>query len=175
VLGLLLAAVLLAACAQSSARPAGGQFQSGTAGDVAPDAVRLRLAGFAGGPGFRVPEDLGGRPLVLNVWASWCGPCRSEMPALQQVYLQAKDKVAFLGLDSRDVQDAARRFAAQTGVTYPLAADPNGQAAAKLGVAGLPTTVFIAADGTLRGRHVGALTPSELRAAISRCLRVSVP
>jgi len=55
---------------------------------------------------------------------------------LQQVYLQAKDKVAFLGLDSRDVQDAARRFAAQTGVTYPLAADPNGQAAAKLGVAG---------------------------------------
>jgi cytochrome c biogenesis protein CcmG/thiol:disulfide interchange protein DsbE len=83
------------------------------------------------------------------------------MPALQQVYLQAKDKVAFLGLDSRDVQDGARRFAAQTGVTYPLAADPNGQAAAKLGVAGLPTTVFIAADGTLRGRHVGALTQAS--------------
>lgn len=94
---------------------------------------------------------------------------------LQQVYLEAKDKVAFLGLDSRDVQDAARRFAAQTGVTYPLAADPNGQAAARLGAAGLPTTVFIAADGTLRGRHVGALTAAGLRAAIGRYLQVSIP
>ena len=96
------------------------------------------------------------------------------MPAFQQVYLKAKDQVGFLSLDSRDVQDAARRFAAQTGVTYPLAADPDGQAAAKLGAAGLPTTVFIGADGTLRGRHVGALTAAELRAAISRYLQVRV-
>ena len=97
------------------------------------------------------------------------------MPGFQQVYLKAKDRVSFLGLDSRDVVDAAQRFAAQTGVTYRLAADTNGQAAAKLGVAALPTTVFIGADGTLRGRHVGALTPTELRANISRYLGVSVP
>jgi cytochrome c biogenesis protein CcmG, thiol:disulfide interchange protein DsbE len=169
---LLAATVLLAGCAQSSAKPAGrGQPPAG----VAADALRLRLAGFAGGPAFTLPEDLGGRPLVLNVWASWCGPCRQEMPGFQQVYLQAKDQVGFLGLDSRDVVGAARRFAAQTGVTYRLAADPDGQAAAKLGVAALPTTVFIAADGTLRGRHVGALKPDELRAAISRYLGVSIP
>lgn len=112
---------------------------------------------------------------MLNVWASWCGPCRAEMPAFQQVYLQAKNQVGFLGLDSRDVIDAARRFAAQTGVTYRLAADPEGQAAAKLGAAGLPTTLFIGADGTLRGRHVGALTAAELRANIGRYLHVSIP
>jgi cytochrome c biogenesis protein CcmG, thiol:disulfide interchange protein DsbE len=165
-------AALLAACGQSSAKPDGGDEPPA---GVAADAVRLRLAGFAGGPGFNLPGDLGGRPLVLNVWASWCGPCRQEMPGFQQVYLQAKDKVGFLGLDSRDVVDAARRFAAQTGVTYRLAADPDGQAAAKLGVAALPTTVFIAADGTMRGRHVGALTAADLRAAISRYLGVSVP
>src|SRR6266511_3721511 len=161
---LLAAAALLAACAPSSAKPAG----------VASDAIRLQMAGFAGGPGFRLPEDLSGRPLVLNVWASWCGPCRKEMPGFQQVYLNAKDKIGFLGLDSRDVVDAARRFAAQTSVTCRLAADPQGQAAAKLGVAALPTTVFIGADGTLRGRHVGALIPGELRANISRYLGVSV-
>jgi thiol-disulfide isomerase/thioredoxin len=172
---LLAAAALLTACGQSSAKQAGGQGRSAAPGGVAADAIHLQMAGFAGGPEFRLPEDLGVRPLVLNVWASWCGPCRQEMPAFQQVYLQAKDKVSFLGLDSRDVVDAARRFAAQTGVTYRLAADPNGQAAAKLGVAALPTTVFIGADGTLRGRHVGALTPSELRANISRYLEVSVP
>jgi cytochrome c biogenesis protein CcmG/thiol:disulfide interchange protein DsbE len=174
---ILAAAVLLAACGQGSTRPAGGQGQprvSAPAG-VAPDAVRVRLAGFAGGPGFSLPDDLRGRPLVLNVWASWCGPCRKEMPAFQQVYLKAKDKVGFLGLDYLDVADAARRFAAQTGVTYPLAADPKGQAGAKLGVAALPTTLFIGADGTLRGRHPGAMTATQLRAAIRNYLEVSVP
>ena len=175
-IALLLAGVaLLAACAPSSAKQAGGQGRAATPAGIAPDAVHLQMGGFAGGPGFNLPDDLGGRPLVLNVWASWCGPCRKEMPAFQQVYLQSKDRVTFLGLDSRDVVDAARRFAAKTGVTYRLAADPNGQATAKLGVAALPTTVFIGADGTLRGRHVGALTSSELRANISRYLEVSVP
>jgi cytochrome c biogenesis protein CcmG/thiol:disulfide interchange protein DsbE len=172
---MLAAAPLLAACAPSSTPPPTSQAQSAAAPGVARDAVRVRLAGFAGGPGFSLPDDLGGRPLVLNVWASWCGPCRTEMPAFQQVYLQAKDTVGFLGLDHLDVEAAARRFVAQTGVTYRLAADPKGEAGAKLGVAGLPTTLFIAADGTLRGRHVGAMTATQLRGAIATYLGVQVP
>jgi cytochrome c biogenesis protein CcmG/thiol:disulfide interchange protein DsbE len=166
-------AVLLTACASRTApQPAGpAPAEAG----VARDAVRLRLDGFAGGPGFTLPDDLHGRPLVLNVWASWCGPCRTEMPAFQQVYLQAKDRVGFVGLDYLDVEAAARRFAAQTGVTYPLAADPKGQAGAKLGVASLPATLFIGADGTLRGRHLGAMTADELRSAIRSYLEVSIP
>ena len=172
---------LLAACAPSPTRQPAGAAPTTEAGPppaeagVARDAVRLRLAGFAGGPGFTLPDDLQGRPLVLNVWASWCGPCRTEMPAFQQVYLQAKDKVGFVGLDYLDVEAAAHRFAAQTGVTYPLASDPKGQAGAKLGVASLPATVFIGADGTVRGRHLGAMTAEDLRAAIQRYLEVSIP
>src|SRR6266498_2267964 len=146
-----------------------------TSTGIARNAVRLRLAGFAGGPGFSLPDDLQGRSLVLNVWASWCGPCRTEMPAFQQVYLQANGKVGFLGLDYLDVEAAARRFVAQTGVTYRLAADPKGTAGAKLGVASLPATLFIAADGTLRGRHLGAMSAASLRAAIQRYLEVSIP
>jgi thiol-disulfide isomerase/thioredoxin len=137
----------------------------------------LQVGDPVGGAGRRRLLNLRGctAHAALNVWAFWCGPCRKKMPGFQQVYLKAKDKVGFLGLDSRDVVAAARRFADQAGVTYRLAADPQGQAAAKLGVAALPTTVFTGADGTLRGRRVGALTPSELRANISRYLGVSVP
>jgi len=86
-----------------------------------------------------LPEDLRGRPLVLNVWASWCVPCRKEMPAFQSVYLRARGAVGFLGVDYLDEADAARRLAADTGVTYPLAADPKGTEVAKLGVTALPT------------------------------------
>ena len=154
---------LLAACTSGGA---GKATDPAAAPGGARDALRVTMAGFAGGPGFSLPDDLHGRPLVLNVWASWCAPCRKEMPAFEQVHQQLKDTVAFLGLDQNDQEDAARRFAAQTGVTYRLAADPHGQASAKLGVAGLPTTLFIAPDGTLRGRRIGAMTAAQLRAAI---------
>ncbi len=153
---------LLAACTTSAGRAA----DPATTPGGAHEALRVTMAGFAGGPGFTLPDDLHGRPLVLNVWASWCAPCRKEMPAFEQVHQQLKDTVAFLGLDQNDQEDAARRMVAETGVTYRLAADPHGQASAKLGVAGLPTTLFIGPDGTLRGRRVGAMTAAQLRAAI---------
>ncbi len=172
---MLAAAAVLGACVQGGPTSAGAAPPGAAPAGVAPDAVRLRLAGFAGGPEFRLPDDLQGRPLVLNVWASWCGPCRQEMTAFQDVYLKVKGKVGFLGLDYLDVEAAARRFVAQTGVTYRLAADPKGQAGARLGVASLPATLFIAADGTVRGRHLGAMSATSLRAAIQRYLEVSIP
>ncbi|HEV8653744.1 MAG TPA: TlpA disulfide reductase family protein [Actinomycetes bacterium] len=168
-------AVLLTACATTSAPPRRDAERPPAAPGVAANAVRVQMEGFAGGPGFRLPDDLRGRPLVLNVWASWCGPCRTEMPAFQTVWLHAKDKVGFLGLDETDELGAARRFVAETRVTYPLAADPHGQAAARLGVVGLPVTLFISADGVLRGRRVGAMEAQDLRAAIRTYLKVTVP
>jgi cytochrome c biogenesis protein CcmG, thiol:disulfide interchange protein DsbE len=157
---------LLAACTSTG----NGTATDPTTPPGARNALRVTMAGFAGGPGFTLPDDLRGRPLVLNVWASWCAPCRTEMPAFEQVHRQLAGKVTFLGLDYLDQADAARRFAAETHVTYRLASDPHGQAGAKLGVAGLPTTLFIAPDGTLRGRRVGAMTAEQLRAAITTYL-----
>jgi thiol-disulfide isomerase/thioredoxin len=114
-------ATVLVACSQPSepqGRPAGSTAPAGPANattPAAPDAVRVRFVGFAGGPGFALPDDLGGRPLVLNVWASWCVPCRTEMPAFQAVYLRARGTVGFLGVDYLDEVGPARRLVAATG------------------------------------------------------------
>jgi thiol-disulfide isomerase/thioredoxin len=171
------AASLLVACAQPPAvREGGGRpTASVTTAPAKPGAIRARFAGFAGGPAFTLPEDLRGRPLVLNVWASWCKPCRREMPAFQSVYLKTQGTVGFLGVDYLDQADAARRLAADTGVTYPLAADPKGTEVAKFGVTALPTTLFFSADGVLRGRRFGELTADRLRAAMRSYLGQEVP
>jgi thiol-disulfide isomerase/thioredoxin len=179
-LAAVVAAALLAACAQSPAQegpPAASTAPAGPAkaSRAAQDAVRANFAGFAGGPGFVLPDDLRGRPLVLNVWASWCIPCRKEMPAFQSVFMQARDKVDFLGVDYLDDESAARRLAADTGVTYPLAADPKGSEVSKLGVTALPTTLFFSADGVLRGRRFGELDADRLRAAIRTYLGLALP
>jgi cytochrome c biogenesis protein CcmG/thiol:disulfide interchange protein DsbE len=172
---------LLVACSQppaSQERPpisTAPASPANTTPPAAPDAVRARFVGFAGGPGFALPSDLGGRPLVLNVWASWCVPCRKEMPAFQAVYLQAQDRVGFLGVDYLDEEGAARRLVADTGVTYRLAADPKGTQVTKFGVSALPTTLFFSADGVLRGRRFGELDAKGLRAAIRRYLGLELP
>jgi cytochrome c biogenesis protein CcmG/thiol:disulfide interchange protein DsbE len=173
--------LLLAACSQPSPparRPAEPPAASGPASaatSAAPDAVRVQFVGFAGGPGFALPDDLGGRPLVMNVWASWCIPCRKEMPAFQSVYTQARGRVGFLGVDYLDEEGAARRLVAHTGVTYRLAADPKGTQVSKFGVSALPTTLFFSADGVLRGRRFGQLHADSLRDAIRRYLGLELP
>jgi len=168
---------LLAACSQPQPTPppGGTRAPSASTAPARPGVARVRFAGFAGGPGFALPDDQRGRPLVLNVWASWCVPCRTEMPAFQAVYLQARATVGFLGVDYLDEAGAARRLVAATGVTYPLAADPKGIEIAKLGVTALPTTLFFSADGVLRGRRFGTQDADRLRAAIRTYLGQQVP
>jgi thiol-disulfide isomerase/thioredoxin len=107
-IALLAATPLLAGCASASpSPPASIRSSAATTQVFAKGALRVRMDGFAGGPSFALPDNLGGRPLVLNVWASWCTPCRKEMPAFQGVYRQVGDRVGFLGLDQTDQVGAA--------------------------------------------------------------------
>jgi thiol-disulfide isomerase/thioredoxin len=86
-------------------------------------------------------------PLVLNLWAQSCGPCRDEMPLLQRLH-EATDKVTVLGVDFQDLQPGmALALAEATGTTYPSVADVDGELKAPLRLTGLPTTLFVDADG----------------------------
>lgn len=131
----------------------------------------LTLDCLGTGPAVRLAA-LRGAPTVVNLWAGWCGPCRAEAPALQRLWTRGQVRV--LGVLTKDTDDnglaAARGFA----IRYPSVADEDGRLFARLGLPGLPATVFLRADGTVAGRHVGpALSDAQLAALVRRHLGVA--
>jgi len=108
--------------------------------------------------------DYAGRGVVLNFWASWCVPCRTEMPFFDKVARSSNEnRVVFVGLALLDDEPASRAFLNEVGVTYPTGADPNNEIARSFQVVGLPTTVFIRPDGTVARRWPGPITEEQLQ------------
>jgi thiol-disulfide isomerase/thioredoxin len=116
--------------------------------------------------------SLTGAPMVVNVWASTCLPCRLEMPALQAFADEYAGQVAVVGIDPLDSASEMRGFAHEVGVTYPLYRDPEGVVQVEFGVADLPTTLFVRADGTVAAVHLGALSEEELKTLVASELGV---
>jgi thiol-disulfide isomerase/thioredoxin len=114
--------------------------------------------------------SLRGYPVVVNVWASWCGPCRFEFPAFQRLSARYGKRVAFLGIDSEDSEDAARTFLREAPVPYPSYSDPDKEIAESIGVEfGLPDTAFYDRRGELVHLRQGPYEDeAELRADIER-------
>lgn len=106
-------------------------------------------------------------PVVVNVWASWCPPCRAEAPVLARAVAAYGDDVVFVGVNVDRDTDAARAFAHRYGLPFPSVAEAPGLRAA-LGVAGLPTTVVIRPDGSIAARIVGGVDARSLAAAVDR-------
>jgi cytochrome c biogenesis protein CcmG/thiol:disulfide interchange protein DsbE len=106
-------------------------------------------------------EDLKGRVTIVNVWASWCGPCREEHPALMEL---AKDPAfRVVGINYKDLSENARRFLGALGNPFQaVGVDANGRAAIDWGVYGVPETFVIGPDGTIRHKHIGPLLPEQL-------------
>jgi cytochrome oxidase Cu insertion factor (SCO1/SenC/PrrC family) len=131
-------------------RAMGGLAQSGAAGQgPAPDFSVTTLDGR------RVSlADYRGRPVVINFWASYCAPCRREMPMLQRV-ARAHPRMTLLLVDERDDRAAASAFVKDLGITSAVPFDSDGKAGDLYQVSGLPTTVFIRAEGSIEGRYVG--------------------
>jgi cytochrome c biogenesis protein CcmG, thiol:disulfide interchange protein DsbE len=132
--------------------------------DALPD-VTLRCLG--GGRDVRL-AGLDG-PLVINVWASYCAPCRDELPVLQQLHELAGDELTVLGLDFEDPSPgSALQLAADAGVTFPSVADPDAEVRADLEVIALPQTVFVDARGAVAAIERRQLTSVDEAADLVR-------
>lgn len=110
-----------------------------------------------------------GRPILLNLWASWCFPCREEMPDLDDAALRHPE-VLILGIAVDDDPDTAAAFAGEIAVTYPLGADRDGQVSRRYPAPGLPATYIIGSDGLIREVVFGRLSGEE----IERLIEVAV-
>jgi thiol-disulfide isomerase/thioredoxin len=105
---------------------------------------------------------LKGHPIVVNKWASWCGPCRGEFPVLQSTSTKLGKQVAFLGLDANDNDGDATKFLSHFPVPYPSLVDRNSRVAQKLGIGrSFPTTIYYDADGKIQYIHQGPYTSDE--------------
>ena len=123
----------------------------------------LNRAGVAV-PGLDLPA-LRGQVVLVNVWASWCAPCREEHPLLMAL---AKDpRIAVVGLNYKDAPENARRFLGQFGNPFAqVGVDPRGRAAIDWGVYGVPETFVLARDGTIAHKIVGPLSPQTVETVL---------
>lgn len=123
------------------------------------------LPGLAAGgqplPGLSDADLKGGQVTVVNIWASWCAPCRVEHPVLMD--LMKDPSIRVVGINYKDNPENARRFLGQLGNPYAaVGVDPAGRAAIDWGVYGVPETFIVGPGGTIRHKHIGPLTPESL-------------
>jgi cytochrome c biogenesis protein CcmG/thiol:disulfide interchange protein DsbE len=151
--------------------PCPDQLDQAVAGGSALSALAFECAGG----GTLDLADAPGVPTVVNLWGSWCGPCREELPLLQEFADSSGDRVRVLGVISKDGLPQAESFAADTGVRFPSAFDAEGELMAELGLNGLPYTAFLAADGTLTHSELGPIASlDELRGLVAEHLGVQL-
>ena len=115
--------------------------------------------------------DFVGKPIVINFWASWCPPCKAEMPEFETVWQELGDDVTFLMINAtdgaRETKEKAAAFLAEAGFSFPVYYDVNQEAAYLYGISSLPTTVFIDAEGRIVTGYIGMLDEQTLRGGIA--------
>lgn len=142
--------------------------------------VTLKTAAHRTAPDFTVYDtagnavrlvDYAGKPVVLNFWASWCPPCKSEMPHFDKLYQETKDSVVFLMVDlvdgQRETEEDGKSYVASQGFAFAPMFDTKQQAARKYSVSSIPSTFFINTKGDIVYSYIGAMDEKTLRAAIA--------
>lgn len=175
-----LACLLLAGCSSGSdasgtAEAAGSGYVAGDGSIVVLDeaerqpAPDIRGVTLDGGE-FALADEIG-NVVVLNVWASWCAPCRSEAPDLESVWQETQNEgVQFVGLDTRDSDAAARAFVENFSITYPNVIDRDGRLQLQFGESlppqAIPSTVVVDRQGRVAARVLGVVSAASLRAIL---------
>ncbi|HZG35051.1 MAG TPA: TlpA disulfide reductase family protein [Gaiellaceae bacterium] len=132
-----------------------------------PAAPVFRLARLAG-EGELSLDDLRGKAVVLNFWASWCGPCKEETPLLERTWQRWRDRdVVFVGVNVKDFRGDALEFLGDYGVTYPNVYDGKGWTVGRFGVTGFPETYFLDAQGRVVFRVAGPVDEGDLEQGIA--------
>lgn len=104
-----------------------------------------------------------GQPVILNFWATWCPPCKQEMPALQRLHEEMGGRVRIIGIDRAEPVDTVRRFADQYGITFTIALDRTDELATRYGLTGIPETFFLDSGGVVRFKYIGPMTLAQMR------------
>jgi cytochrome c biogenesis protein CcmG/thiol:disulfide interchange protein DsbE len=172
VLGLSILGLVAAGCSRGAepAGPGGGPpARNATTAELLPTAVGT-LPAFDLERYEKLLGQLRGTPVLVNVWGSWCGPCRSEMPDLVAAHGRYGDRVQFLGVDILDSRASARAFQSEFAMRFPSVFDPAGAIRDGLGLLGQPVTLFYDARGELASTWTGPIPPDELRDRIEHLL-----
>ncbi|HEY0020779.1 MAG TPA: TlpA disulfide reductase family protein [Longimicrobium sp.] len=169
ILRMIPAALLLAACGDA---PGGGRAGGPVrVGAEAPAYAAETLDGER-----MAISQLRGRPVLLNVWATWCHPCRQEIPALEQLHRTYAPRglhVVGVSIDQGDQQQGIREFLQEYGASYPIWLDPDGEIQTAYSTMGVPNTFLIGPDGRVLWKHVGPVTADN--AELVRLIEKSLP
>ena len=142
----------LVLCLAVCAWPAAAQFQK-TPWPATQAAPALDLTDLQGQ--HWTAERLKGRAVVLNFWATWCPPCKEELPSLQTLHELGGGNPLVIGINVRETASRVRRYVESTGLGFPVVLDPQAELAKRYGVTAFPTTLLIGPDGQIRWRVVG--------------------
>lgn len=157
---------LPAGCGPAPGDPAG---LTTTADSLLPE-DRLELPAFGIAEYRALLRELRGMPVVVNIWGSWCPPCRVEAPDLGKVARELEDEVQFVGVDILDDRGSAREFILEFDWPYPSLFDPDGEIRDGLGYVGQPITIVYDRDGRVAFEWVGNVTAELLREEIEKVL-----
>ncbi len=150
------------------------------------DNVVLEPAPIAGhpAPDFALPtldgqivrlSDFKGKPVLLNFWATWCGPCRAEFPDFQKASVDNADTLVIIGINntSTDQKDQVPAFLEEFRVTYPIVLDETGETAKAYGILGLPTSIFIDRNGNVNEIFTGPINKAYIESKLSELSRIN--